>query len=247
MLLIGGGVAWLCALVCAYATFYIPFIYLNAIFALALGALVSLASKTGKVRNKNISVTIAAFCGLLAIYFSWAIWIGIFVETDSTSYAPGFIFESMAEIAEYGAWELFGTVPQGVVLYLFWAIEALLVIGVAGYIAQSTTEAVPYCEGCNKWAEETEVSNLLEWNNDMPGLTKKLETGNFDALLMIPLVGTPKQFTAVKVYRCPTCQQKHHQCPLPTVAHKIRFKKVSPFRAASCLAFLMIDGRFTSL
>jgi hypothetical protein len=169
-----------------------------------------LASKAGKVRNKNISVTIAAFCGLLAIYFSWAIWIGIFAETDSTSHAPGFIFESMAEIAEYGAWELFGTVPQGVVLYLFWAIEALLVIGVAGYIAQSTTEAVPYCEGCNKWAEETEVSNLLEWNTDMPGLTKKLETGNFDALLMIPLVGTPKQFTAVKAYRCPTCQQKHH-------------------------------------
>ena len=78
LLIVATGVVASCVLgvIYSFVRVYIPIIYFNFLFALALGwaigRTVILAAKTGKVRNTHLLGIYGAAFGLLALYAAWA-------------------------------------------------------------------------------------------------------------------------------------------------------------------------------
>ncbi|WP_234859519.1 hypothetical protein [Aquimarina aquimarini] len=170
------------ALIYSYCIWYIPFVYINLFitigFGIGTGLIIrSFAVKIGKVRNPTIGFLLGAIGGCIALYFNWAIWVDLainsgesygnsrigitvsnieFLQVFSLIAQPGLLLELIKEIGEYGTWGIRGATVSGVFLYIIWAIEALIVIGISAILPwQKAGE--PFCELSNQWYPEKEL------------------------------------------------------------------------------------------
>ncbi len=114
-----------------YATFYIPFIYLNFIitlgFGVGVGLLVGIGGRLGKVRNSKALLIFGFIFGFIAEYAGWISWIFAFSEQEALVFMPSRILNAIQFVSENGAWSLFDWVPTGTFLYIVWGIEAFIV------------------------------------------------------------------------------------------------------------------------
>ncbi len=173
----------LLALLYSYCIWYIPFVYINLFitigFGMGIGLIIaSLTIKKGKVRNPTLALLLGVTGGLVALYFNWAIWanlvinsgetygssrIGItvsnvkFLQVFSLITQPAALLEFIKEIGEYGTWGIRGTTIRGTFLYIIWFIEALIVIGVSAALTWQKART-PFCEISNTWSGEKELS-----------------------------------------------------------------------------------------
>jgi len=172
----------LLALAYTYLIWYIPFFYINlfitAGFGFAAGIVIShLAIKIGKVRNATLALIFGLLGGLIALYFSWAIWVDLvfnigesygnsrigittsnieFLQVFGLILNPDTLFELIAEINKTGTWGIRSTPVSGTMLTIIWVIEFLIVLILSvmfPYIKAKT----PFCEMDNKWFKEEEL------------------------------------------------------------------------------------------
>lgn len=191
----------LLGLIYAYALWYIPIIYLNFIisigFGFGVGAIAMLITVFGKIRNKTLSAVFGVISGLTALYLHWAVWVDLVINagksygTDRIGITvsnikmiqvfalatnPGYLFELIGKINEYGTWGIRGMTVSGVFLAIIWVIEFVLVIGISAIFPMS--QAIkPFCEEEGEWFSEEDLPafNFIE---DVPKMVADLENGN---------------------------------------------------------------------
>jgi hypothetical protein len=169
----------LLGLIYAYCIWYIPFIYINLFITLGFGFLVALCVnklviKKGKVRNPILALAIGFFSGIIALYFHWSIWIDLvinvgetygsdrigiavsnikFFQVFSLIFEPSLVFEYINRINEVGTWGIKGATVSGTFLWIIWAIEFALVVGVSSFLPYLESKK-PFSESTNSWYEE---------------------------------------------------------------------------------------------
>jgi len=214
---LGAGVVGAAVLgaVYAYASYYIPFIYLNLILCVVLGVgvgwLVGKASYLGEVRNQNFLMAVAVGCGLLAMYFAWIFWLYAWTDQELLSYNPGGIFDMMGLISVTGIWSIFGATPTGFGLYAIWIIEALIVIIAALLLALGSSGREPYCEDCENWTKETNLTKRVEPITNPAALISSLEQRDMSVLTAMNAVPlTDNHRTKIDLVKCPNCSNAHY-------------------------------------
>lgn len=176
----------LLAFVYSYVILYIPLVgYVTFLLSGGFGALVGIvtarALKWGKVRNTWVALAVTAATALLAWDISWAVWIyaafrqaEVDVSLVEIFLQPGVLWEVIQEVNKEGAWTIgSGFSPTGLALWIFWGIEALLILGAAFYFAWDRSRDEVFCEGCNSWCEVKALVRVGE--GDGGELKKRIE------------------------------------------------------------------------
>lgn len=201
------------ALVYTYLVWYIPFVYINLFITIGFGftigfAISFLAIKFGKVRNSTIALTLGLIGGLIALYFSWAIWVDLVINAgenygnsrigitaSSTRFSqlfrlvlnPKILMEIIAEINSIGTWGIGSSTVSGVFLTIIWVIEALIII-VITTVMSYTAAKIPFCELDNKWFDvnnDLPAFSYIENPTEMINLLERLNPNSFEHLAII--------------------------------------------------------------
>ncbi len=164
----------------AYGTNWIPFIYLNALltvgFGLAVGAAVAWGARAGKIRSMPIAVMVGGVVGVLAIYFAWVFDPMARVEiVDQPIWDLQTLWAYMKLGYDEGFWSIgqHGGEVKGVFLAGVWAVEAVIIIGVAALTVRGLLGTRPFCETCNRWTTVEKGVALLSLTGD-EGVDAKL-------------------------------------------------------------------------
>jgi hypothetical protein len=185
------------AAVYALAIAYIPIIYINivatALFGAAIGFLVAYAMKTGKVRNTWLTVGAALLGTAFVHYVGWMIWVALaFWRADAEVpmlaiiFPPSFI-AIVIEIGSMGTWGVRNSAPvSGVLLWVVWTVEALIVFGASLAVAFGTADSEPFCEQCESWCQSEGVVLRLTGNADGDALASRLTAGDLGGLSELP-------------------------------------------------------------
>ncbi len=206
----GSSAAAILGAIYGYATFYIPFIYLNFLltigFGFTTGFIVGLSGKLGKIRNNVVMLMMGILFGSLALYCCWTVWILAIAKHRYFILSPGGLFAVMQEIAKDGAWSIFSFTPTGYWLYSLWIIEALLIIGLSVLTTFTISAAVPFCEHCNNWVETIYTSTPLSSIKNPEEIVEHLENEDYECLKKLSKVDRlSSNFTEIEIQRCPEC------------------------------------------
>ena len=151
----------LLATVYSYVTLYLPIIgYFTVLLTLGLGfgvgAITVAALQRGKVRSRLFAVVASLGLGLFTTWAMWVTW-GYALLQQGDSQVPLFVllwppalWQLISNVNETGAWSLKGATPTGAFLWVLWAIEAALLVGIPVVMGLTVAEA-PYCEHCETW------------------------------------------------------------------------------------------------
>jgi hypothetical protein len=131
---------------------FIPFIYLNffitAGLGFGIGGGVFIAIGAAKIRNTLYERVLAVLCGVLGWYCQWALFVSLLSEAEGSMAGgmwvrssfnltgfwailthPEILFRAMLSLNEVGTFTLKQSTVSGTLLWVVWAIEALIIIG----------------------------------------------------------------------------------------------------------------------
>jgi hypothetical protein len=204
--------AVICAFAYCYGIWYIPIIYLNLILIIgvpiALSVLIArIGIKFGKIRNKIVAAMIGLAGGVVFFIVQWLIHcvmvtnsgevhsIGSgshsmgFAETGFSFEAFMFYLTNPAEtisligvINEVGTWGIGSSTVSGILLTIFWIIEALCILFVPVFFPWKQADN-PFSEKLNQWLEERSMSRNMAITNSADELRNEIENGNFGTLI----------------------------------------------------------------
>ena len=191
-------------------TYFIPFIYLNAIlaffFGLGLGLALAMVARWTKIRNRAAFIAISTVVGLGGVYFAWVAWIYAITEFEMLLWNPLEILEIQQLIMMTGAWEIFGQTMQGMPLMLVWLIEAVLIAGNTVRTAVQGMGRTPFCESCERWTEETILRDGLFPVYNADDLRRELEQEQLTELdRLAASQPSGNSFTRLELAKCATC------------------------------------------
>jgi hypothetical protein len=161
--------AALSAFLYAYINVYSPIAgYISILFVagLAAGAAfpVAFAAKLLKCRNKIMLQVNGALTGVAALYLAWAFFLHVLMVKEGVEDAPsllamagmpGAIWNVAVALSEDGWYSIRSFTPTGIVLWIFWLIEAGIVVGASFMLSNWFVAGRAFCEKCDAWCEPT--------------------------------------------------------------------------------------------
>jgi hypothetical protein len=218
---LGGSIAAaLLGVIYSYAITFIPIggwiTFLLAIgYGFGMGATSGYAVRFGKIRNTALATFLGTLVAGVGLYFSWAVWMSLlFGESMGSEFAqgtfyfvsaPGELFEAIRMVNEVGAWTMESFTPTGVVLWILWALETVLILGPA--IAMVVFMLSPFCENCEKWCEGDEELGRISSGAANHDLIRNAEQRNWAFFREVGATDNPMFFTKLSVESCPTCSE----------------------------------------
>ena len=181
-------------------------------YGAAVGAAVALGLKWGKVRNSMLGGAIAVLPAALSYYCSWAFWVKnvtlIFENEEVDAFSlmshPHALWSVMKLINQDGTWGSTSTdMTKGTELWLIWAGETLLVLGIAACIAYVILEAQPFCEKCQQWCSSSEKLYLSAGNT--PLIRQSIFKRDFTFLERLGPSGRTTSHLKAQLHTCPNC------------------------------------------
>lgn len=164
---VGFAAAAVSAFVYGWINVYSPIAgYVSILFVLllALGSAmpVAFAGRWFRVRSIVQMRIAGAATGVATVWLAWACfaWVLLLKEQGEGpsllhwARSPGDLFSFAQVLAESGWYSINGFEPKGAILWLLWAIEAVIVIGAGIKLAPSRIDDCGYCEDCDRWMEE---------------------------------------------------------------------------------------------
>jgi len=121
----GSLIACFCGFLYAYAVLYLPFVYINALIALAFGgicgATAAVLLKKKKVRSDAVALGVTLLVTAVAFYYSWAVWLWALIRRAGEELhladfvgavlQPWVVWAAILEVNKTGAWSLRGGSP----------------------------------------------------------------------------------------------------------------------------------------
>jgi hypothetical protein len=132
-------------------------------FAFGLGWTISKTGYAARCRNASFLCLIGFVAGLIGLYTSWAAFEYAVLKRYSEGFdaslldvflSPVAIWELAKAINVEGWYNIRGMTPKGVVLWVFWGIEAIAIVGGTAYFARMAIAGEVFCERCDKWASK---------------------------------------------------------------------------------------------
>lgn len=207
-----------------YINVYNPLVYVQVFATLFFGAGVGLALlkaiEFSKCRSVGAVVGIGALCGLVALYAGWTTFEYALInkslpagESSPTFIklftAPSAVWNIAWNINEDGWFTLFRsrTHVSGMILTLFWIVEAALVVGVTVLIPLGYVRGTVFCEDCNVWCKEKKDLARFGLARSQE-VKQRLCDGDLTALGELPEqeAGAHKPYIRVDSQRCDKCQ-----------------------------------------
>ncbi len=192
-----------------YATHWIPFIYITFFivigYAVGIGGALALAAYLGKVRNTYVLFSGGLILGVFAVYAAWIFWIFAASRQAVFTLNPNHIYLIMNDIAKEGGWSIFKYTPTGIVLYAIWAVEAIIIIGVAIIFPCVIMADMPFCENCGKWIKGKYETPKLMSIGDKKLFVNHLEIGDFTPLTSLEKSTSFDDFTKASLTYCEDC------------------------------------------
>ncbi len=210
----------LLAVIYQYAVYFIPFIYVNFLLTLALGAGIGFAAgfalKLGKCRNGAIAQLIGAACGVCAIAASHVVNHRIVLadvqkelaaQGMSASEVEGaFDFGTFLDMRAESGWKIGNKVSgvpiSGPFVWLIWLIELGAVAGAAGVLAKMQLNQ-PFCESCDLWAAREPVGSLTP--AAFTPLKTAIDRGDMAAIITPSRDPKSDKTANFTLHRCPSC------------------------------------------
>ncbi|MFG0330878.1 MAG: hypothetical protein ACF8PN_13390 [Phycisphaerales bacterium] len=215
MFVFGGAVAATLGLVYGFISWHNPLIYINALGCLAMAAFAGMAAgwgvKLGHVRAPALAALIGLVIGLIAIFAAWIGWMraltGDVVGQGAWMTDPMTLWNEAMALTEQGVWSVFNVTPRGSGLLTLWGIEATAIIVVA--TAVSWYESMqPFCERCQRWADDYGEPAKLRDRGNADMLKSLLEQGDLQCLVALgPIDSSDDCWIEARVRACPQCER----------------------------------------
>lgn len=199
----------LAAILYAYASWFVPLVYLAILLTIGFSFFISwiisfLIIRMGKVRNKTITILFSLLCGSIALYVAWITWavlvtnsgeiignehIGIIKSNTpipdliAMIKHPSMLFWVIDHVKTEGIWSLpffKGQNINGILLVIFWCIEVILILGLS-FLKPLEKSAQPFSELTNQWLSSKTSPRMTYVENldDVLNLTHEKEEDNF--------------------------------------------------------------------
>ena len=207
ILLVGGLVAAVVlGAIYAYATHFIPFIYISFLltmgYAFAMGWVVNQLTKMGKIRNPSLVMWASIIIGIVAVYSAWVFWFHAALGVLFVN--PMDVLGAQQVLGLTGAWSIGSFAPTGTTLYAFWGVEAAI-IAIGTWLSSQNQVLEPFCEPCEKWLETKKEVTNLSLSEAPTELLKSLEAGSVDDLLKLKKT-EDSAYTKISLKDCPSCK-----------------------------------------
>jgi hypothetical protein len=206
----------------AYASVYIPFIYVHILltgaFGLVLGLLVKQAARAGRIRNRTVPGVIGLLSGLVGLYFAWG---GDFLARKILPLNGGFLFAFRPQVIwfyiqwayENGLWELGNHANgplTGIPLAMIWLAEAAIIVGLAAHFPWSEIRQWVFCESCGWW--ETIETNLCRFSaENADKIAAQIKNEDLSVLDdLAPAKPDDPTFLRMSVATCETCDESNY-------------------------------------
>ncbi|RBQ11428.1 hypothetical protein [Pedobacter miscanthi] len=202
----------------------IPNIWFIAICAfllgMALGLMINLGIKIGKIRNFRIAVVIAIVCSLLAFYVQWVFFDAVMYSRRGFTFNqsstdlkqlildmgflfvhPGILFKEIVALNEVGTFRIQGSSNiSGILLWVIWLGEFLVIIGGTVFVVGNGQVKLPYSELNDQWMKPRKPSSVIPFVEDKEHLINQLNNRNFDILKNNPEVLREAEYGEVVIY-----------------------------------------------
>lgn len=223
-LLAGALAAAVLGSVYCFSFYYVPYVYLNFVMALAVGAgsgyVVGQSAIHGKIRNVNAVGAIALVAALAGIYAEWGTTIyALYPAAELPQFAaqaglkpflPQSILITMTELFARGSWGLDSkSTVHGLPLALLWVIEAAMILAAAVGIATSRMADRPFCERCQEWIDG--LAPPFYVGDDTEPVWTEVQTGTFETLALTPRAdGTEPTYVKLTLRICDGCSESNY-------------------------------------
>lgn len=202
----------------AYLDVYLPIggvltVFMVIGYVLGLGFTVALLGKVSKSRNPTALKLMGASLGAISLYAAWVFFLhALFGRTDPEAPSvldfasnPQLMWAAIETVNETGWYTIKEMTPTGLVLWAFWAIEALAVVGGAWYLADSSIANEMFCEACDCWCP---AGDMTYHEPTAQLLTAKTATITPLQLLALPaLAGKTVPAFRAELVQCPSCKR----------------------------------------
>lgn len=260
----------LLGLIYAYCIWYIPFIYINFFITLGFGFLVAfcvnkVVIRKGKVRNPVLALFIGFFAGIVALYFHWSVWIDLvinagesygsdrigvtvsnieFLQVFSLIFQPTMVFEYISMVNEFGTWGLGGATVSGAFLWVIWAIEFVIIVGVSSFLPYLESKK-PFSESTNSWYEEITLPALSFIENKeqlIADITSNNHSG-FDFLNK----EVNKESESHSVFTLYKSKSGKNYLTIDNKTSSLDSKGKVEFKSDEFVEYIMIDGQLSKI
>jgi hypothetical protein len=177
--LVGAVSALIMSVVYAYITVYSPIGgYISALFVVgygfAVGICTAIAANVSKCRSTKLAGVLGFLVGLFAVYSAWVLFTFVFLRRagadagDALTWSflprlfvsPRPLWAFIKLVNQEGWFSIAGGTPKGIVLWIFWAIEAAIIVGMTTILTYSVIDDEVFCESCRKWAKQDDPLRL---------------------------------------------------------------------------------------
>ncbi len=215
-ILAGVALAFIYAYVMLYIRF-IPIIRLLAlvgplVFGFFVGAIPGEVLKRRKVRNVAVTKVVSVLVGLASLYASWVVWIYAFfhrVDARATLLPlildPRLLWTAICKVNQVGTWGYRGLTPTGIILWAWWAIEGVMIVG-AAMVSGALESNEVFCEACEVWCKKAEAACKVK-AADRAEMRQRMEAKDFGYLEKLGAVDPEATaWVRLDICSCPTCR-----------------------------------------
>jgi hypothetical protein len=190
------------------------------IFAVAIAVVANQVGQARSVRSPTMVALLSVGTACFAYYVSWAAWLACIMSqaTDAGLFAstvnllgPRYLWAFVNLTAMARPLEFYFSLPKEL-NWVVWAIEALLVLGVAWIIARGVAVDRPFCEDCGKWFTQEDDACWFEGTPNPDELLSGLSEDSKEPLdLLTPMISPeespdgPQQLYKADLEYCPDC------------------------------------------
>ncbi len=204
----------------AYITVYSPIGgYVSVLFVAGLGFGVGMASalsaKVAKCRNPAFLKVAGFAVGLATLYGSWVFFEFVLLRHGGAEIewanlpglflSPAVVWELASSINEDGWFSIGSFTPSGIVLWILWAIEAMIIVGIVTIATGFSVDDEVFCERCNQWIE-TGGPPLRLTIPEGEDLQTRVAGGELEALESLTPATDIYPFLAVDLKECDRCK-----------------------------------------
>jgi len=208
----------LLAFVYSYLVIYIPiFGYLNflitPLFALSIGFASGITLYLCKSRNSLFSVFFGFLTGIIALYATWVSFEYIFInKSHDISFMklaadPIGVWEIACKIAKTGWYSVKNAPVKGTMLWIYWGLEALLIVSGSVFMSYVFVSTSVFCELCGNWTKDHDKQlDFKYFSGD--GLKERLIGHDFSFLNDITEAkDTDSEFYRITCTECSNCKK----------------------------------------
>lgn len=196
-----------------------PIVYINILVGLGASSIsgwcVARAAIYGRVRNSSVVLLAGVLAGVLVFYASWVSWLAGASKGELVFFDPVKLTTIASALSVEGVWNLSHNSDNvsGAALWAVWAIEGVLLLGMAPYMAHSTFNDACYCESCQVWMPSSAmVAALAPVSDKGRALRMAFEAGDWAYAQRLGPVEESRAaegFTELQLRSCQDCTRLH--------------------------------------